>query len=108
MYNMIKQNKIDRKLKETKKAKGVKKSEMKNINYETFKDVLLNCTQHKVDYYKLQTSNTKPEDKHKIHLKKFTKKGLSCFDDKRYILSDGIHTLPYGNEKIKLKMNWMK
>ena len=75
---------------------------MKNINYETFKDVLLNCIQHKVDYYKLQTSNTKPEDKHKIHLKEFTKKGLSCFDDKRYILSDGIHTLPHGNEKIKL------
>ena len=25
---------------------------------------------------------------------------LSCFDDKRYILNDGINTLAYGNKEI--------
>ena len=28
------------------------------------------------------------------------KKSISCFDDKRYILSDGIITLPYGHKDI--------
>ena len=28
------------------------------------------------------------------------KKSISCFDDKRYILSDGINTLPYGHKNI--------
>ena len=28
------------------------------------------------------------------------KKSISCFDDKRYILSDGINTLPYGHKDI--------
>ena len=28
------------------------------------------------------------------------KKSISCFDDKRYILSDGIITLPFGHKDI--------
>ena len=28
------------------------------------------------------------------------KKSICCFDDKRYILSDGINTLPYGHKDI--------
>ena len=28
------------------------------------------------------------------------KKSLSAFDDKRYILDDGINTLPYGHKDI--------
>ena len=40
----------------------------------------------------------------KYFLKNLIKK-VDCFDDKRYILSDGIHTLPYGNEKIKIIEN---
>ena len=44
---------------------------MENINYETFKDCLLNKTKHKVDYYKLNNK------KHEIFLDNFTKTGLS-------------------------------
>ena len=30
-----------------------------------------------------------------------TKVALSCFDDKRYIMEDGIHTLAYGHYKLE-------
>ena len=99
MYAMIKQNKITGKLEVHKKSKGIPGSQMKNINYETLKDIILNSKKHEVKYYKLHPK------KHEIFLEKFNKKGLSCFDDKNYILSDGIHTLPYRNKKIKLIEN---
>ena len=33
--------------------------------------------------------------KHKIGAYQINKTSLSCFDDKRYVLDDGIHTLAY-------------
>ena len=33
--------------------------------------------------------------KHKIGTYQINKTSLSCFDDKRYVLDDGIHTLGY-------------
>ena len=33
--------------------------------------------------------------KHKIGTYQIDKISLSCFDDKRYVLDDGIHTLAY-------------
>ena len=33
--------------------------------------------------------------KHKIGTYKIDKISLSCFDDKRFVLDDGVHTLPY-------------
>ena len=47
----------------------------------------------------LQTNslqNTKIQaKKHKIGTYEIDKISLSCFDDKRYVLDDGIHTLSY-------------
>ena len=47
----------------------------------------------------LQTNslqNTKMQaKKHKIETYEIDKISLSCFDDKRYVLDDGIHTLAY-------------
>ena len=36
-----------------------------------------------------------PAKKHKIGTYEIDKVSLSCFDDKRYVLDDGIHTLAY-------------
>ena len=33
--------------------------------------------------------------KHKLGIYEIDKISLSCFDNKRYVLSDGIHTLSY-------------
>ena len=38
--------------------------------------------------------------KHNISLVSQNKISLSCYDDKRYILDDGITTLAYGHYKI--------
>ena len=35
------------------------------------------------------------EKKHKIGTYEFDKISLSCFDDKRYVLDDGVNTLAY-------------
>ena len=36
-----------------------------------------------------------PSKKHKLGAYETDKISLSCFDDKRYMLDDGIHTLSY-------------
>ena len=38
--------------------------------------------------------------KHELVTYTSNKKSINCFDDKRYILSDGINTLPYGHKDI--------
>ena len=38
--------------------------------------------------------------KHKLFTHTSNKKSISCFDDKHYILSDGINTLQYGHKEI--------
>ena len=45
--------------------------------------------------------------KHKLVTYTSNKMSISCFDDKRYILFDGINTLPYGHKDIqKINSNY--
>ena len=71
--------------KESHTAKGV------NIatEFNEFKDTLFhkNVVRHKMK--RIQSK------KHKIGTYKINKISLSCFDDKRFVLDDGIHTLAY-------------
>ena len=78
MYSMIK---IDGK--ESNTAKGV------NIatEFSEFKDVLFN---KKIIRHKMKRIQAK---KHKIETYEIDKISLSCFDDKRFVLNDGTHTL---------------
>ena len=90
MYTYIKDNQ-----KESKTAKAIKKNIIKNnIKHENYKDVLFN---NKQIYHKMKTIRS---DKHQISSYEINKISLSCFDDKRYILDDGIHSYAYGNYKI--------
>ena len=69
--------------KESNTAKGV------NIatEFNEFKDTLFN---KKVVRHKMKRIQSK---KHKIGTYKINKISLLCFDDKRFVLDDGIHTL---------------
>ena len=80
MYSI---NKIDGKEHNT--AKGV------NIatEFDNFKDVLFN---KKIIRHKMKRIQSK---KHKLGTYEIDKISLSCFDDKRYVLDDGIYTLAY-------------
>ena len=76
-----------------KKIEGNESSTAKGINIATefneFKDVLFN---KKVIKHKMKRIQDK---KYKIGTYELNKISLSCFDDKRYMLDDGVNTLAY-------------
>ena len=76
-----------------KKIDGGESSTAKGVNIATefneFKDVLFN---KKIIRHKMKRIQAK---KHKIGTYEINKISLSCFDDKRQVLDDGVHTLAY-------------
>ena len=76
-----------------KKINGSESSTTKGVDIATefneFKDVLFN---KKVIRHKMKTIQAK---KHKIGTYEIDKISLSYFDDKRYVLDDGVNTLAY-------------
>ena len=77
--------------KEVTKAKRVNKK----IRHEEFIDVLFN---KKVIIYNVTRIQSKL---HRIGTYNVCKILLSCFDDKRYVLDDGVNTLAYFHKDIK-------
>ena len=71
--------------KECNTAKGVSIA----TEFDKFKDVLFN---KKIIRHKMKRIQSK---KHKLGTYEIDKISLSCFDDKRYVLDDGIYTLSY-------------
>ena len=91
MYSL----KYDQDRKTMTKAKGVKKYVIKNqLRHSDYKDALFNFKKY------FHTMNSIRSQKHILYTLKQNKTTLSAYDDKRYILQDGITTLPYGHYKI--------
>ena len=83
---------------EVQKCKGMKKSVVrKKINHDHYKRCLFEGTPH---YEEMNVFKAK---KHQISAVTQRKLALSQFDDKRYILNDGITSLAYGHYKIEEK-----
>ena len=79
-----------------KTAKGIKKNVIKNdIKHENYKQTLFNEEQM---YHKMKTIRSQ---KHQLGSYEINKVSLSCFDDKRYILENGIKSYAYGHYLIK-------
>ena len=82
-----------------KKINGSESNTTKGVNIVTefneFKDVLFN---KKVIRHKMKRIQAK---KHKIGTYEINKISLSCFDDKRYILNDGVNNLAYFHKDCK-------
>ena len=74
---------------EIKKAKGVNKNVVKNIKHREYIDVLFKKNTARYMIKRIQSKL------HKIGIYNVCKISLSCFDDKRYILDDGINSLAY-------------
>ena len=90
MYSYVKDNG-----KNEKTAKGVRKYVIKkNITHHNYKDCLLNGKQM------LHSMRTIRSDHHQIGSYQLNKISLSCFDDKRYIHEDGIHSYAHGHYQI--------
>ena len=86
--------------KENKKAKGVKKNVVKNeINHQNYLDVLNN---EKIMHNQMNTIRSELHQINSYHLNKVS---LSPYDDKRYLLDDGITSYSYGHHYILNKKN---
>ena len=76
-------------------AKGVTKVAQRSCTHQTYKDVLLTRSTTRV------VNNSIRIDDHKLYSVKINKRGLSAYDDKKYILDCGINTLSYGHYSLK-------
>lgn len=78
-----------------KRAKGVKKSVVKNeITFQDYERALF-CNQNQYKEMNIIRSR-----KHDVYTTKVRKLALSSHDDKRFVLNDNIHTMAYGHYKL--------
>jgi len=81
-----------------KTAKGVKKAFMKkNIKHDNYKAAIFDKSQMR----QTATFNLIRSRNHNLQSITVEKVGLCCFDDKRYILDDNIHTYAHGHWRIE-------
>ncbi|XP_035233732.1 LOW QUALITY PROTEIN: uncharacterized protein LOC118205552 [Stegodyphus dumicola] len=81
---------------EKKTAKGVSRHVVRSkILHENYKHCLQNLQSRREIQYRIAS------EEHHLFTLRQNKLSLSPFDDKRYILEDGIHTLAYGHYKIE-------
>ena len=77
-----------------KKGKGIKKSVLKKeVKHQDYKDCLFERKEYQHSMMGFRS------DKHQVYTQKQTKKSLSPFDDKRYILQDGYTTRAHGHHQ---------
>ena len=82
-------------IKNNKACKGISKNVVKrDIDHKDYLSVLQNKT---IKNHKMKTIRS---DHHVVSSYEINKISLSCFDDKRYILDDGITSYAYGHVKI--------
>ena len=76
-------------------AKGIKRSWVdKNLTHQNFKHVLENRDETYADFFKFTSK------RNSIRTSLLHKKCVDAYDDKRYILDDGITSLSYGHKDI--------
>lgn len=81
--------------KHKKSAKGVTKHAQKKLKHEAFKTVLTSALMVRVVNNRIASSN------HRIETIATNKIALTSFDNKRYIMSDKISSLPFGHYSIR-------
>lgn len=84
--------------KEKSTGKGIKKQALKNkIKHSDYTRCLFG--KDLKDKQQLVQFNLIRSEKHQLYTYSLNKVGLSCYDDKRYLLEDGITSLSYGHYK---------
>ncbi len=77
---------------EKKTAKGVKKSFVKNhLRHHQYRDTLTNSSKSTATFRTIRSQC------HCLQTIEITKTSLCAYDDKRYLLSDGVHSRAYGH-----------
>ena len=75
-------------------AKGVQKAMKNRLTFDNYQSCLINMNTQIVQMNSIRS------DHHKLFTYNINKIGLSAFDDKRYILDDGVTTLAHGHYAI--------
>lgn len=79
----------------SRRAKGIQKSVVKEkLSHQSFLMQLFSPEQNVYPNRRIQSMH------HHLYTLTLMKKGLSSFDDKRFLLSDGIHTLAHGHYRV--------
>lgn len=81
------------------RAKGIQRAALRDVRFEDYERQIRTPKEHKV------TNRRIGSHLHRLYTYEYDKKGLCSFDDKRYILEDGISTLAYGHYRVKLDIN---
>ena len=98
MYSYMKDNQ-----KGGKTAKGIKKNIIKkDITHENYKQTLF---ENKQMHHKMKTIRSQ---NHQLGSYEINKVSLSCFDDKRFIHSNGITSYAYGHQKTSKDPSFLK
>ena len=72
-------------------AKGITKAAQKSIRHDSYRTVLEICGTTTTTTRSIRSYN------HTMYSISVNKRGLSAYDDKKYVLNDGINTLSYGH-----------
>ena len=87
MYSILVENECEKMT-----AKGIKRTYVTHhLRHENFLNTLMNRSSDSAEFYTFRSHL------HTIHTVKIKKECLSAYDDKRYILDDGVNTLAYGH-----------
>ena len=77
------------------KCKGVTKSYRKKITFANYKNCVETFSKFDITQFQIRSIN------HKVYTSKINKLCFSSYDDKRYIMKCGVHSVPYGSMLIK-------
>ena len=81
--------------KEAKRAKGIQRAAMVDIRHADYLAQLQVAVENYVNIRRIGQKH------HRVFTVEGVKRGLCAFDDKRYLLGDGIHTYAHGHYKIR-------
>ena len=81
-----------------KRGKGIPKSVLeKQLTYDVFENALFTYKDVRIKTHRISSNQ------HVLKTIRQTRTGISCYDDKRYIESDNIHTKTYGHFSLTRK-----
>jgi hypothetical protein len=81
------------------KCKGITKSYRKKITFQNYKACVQSFSKFEIDQFTIRSKN------HKLQTLKINKLCFSSFDDKRYLMQCGVHSVPYGSVLIEQSKN---
>ena len=94
MYSILTEPLLTHRLTGHTTAKGISKAAQRRIAHQDYRETLRKRGTSVV------TSNAIRSFSHQLYSIEITKRGLSAYDDKKYVLADGINTLSYGHYEI--------